>query len=37
MASVEHTEDWTWIQASGVILPDDTIAEIGYRIESQYK
>ncbi|MBE9585975.1 hypothetical protein IM792_16090 [Mucilaginibacter sp. JRF] len=25
MASIEHTEDWNWIQASGVILPDDVV------------
>lgn len=36
MASIEHTEDWTWMQASGVILPDTIIAEIGFQIESQY-
>ena len=37
MASIAHTEDWTWIQASGVILPNDIIEEIGYRVEGEYK
>jgi hypothetical protein len=37
MASVEHTDEWTWIQACGVILPAAVIEEIGYRIESEYK
>lgn len=37
MASIEHTDEWTWIQASGVILPDAIIDEIGFRVESEYK
>ena len=37
MASVSHTEQWDWIQTSGVILPQETIAEIGLRIESNYQ
>ena len=37
MASITHTEEWTWIQASGVILPDSIIDEIGFRVESEYK
>ncbi|MET3979756.1 hypothetical protein ABIB62_002346 [Mucilaginibacter sp. UYP25] len=37
MASVEHTDDWTWIQASGIILAEAVIEEIGLRIESEYK
>jgi hypothetical protein len=37
MGSIEHTEDWTWIQASGIILPEEIIEEIGSRIESYYK
>ena len=37
MASIAHTEDWTWIQSSGVILPDAIIHEIGFRVESEYK
>ncbi|SEO08846.1 hypothetical protein SAMN05192574_105258 [Mucilaginibacter gossypiicola] len=37
MASIEHTDDFTWIQASGVILPESIIDEIGLRVESEYK
>ena len=37
MASLAHTDEWTWIQASGVILPEEIIDEIGSRIESEYK
>jgi len=37
MASIAHTEDWTWIQASGVILPETIIDEIGFEIENKYK
>jgi hypothetical protein len=37
MASIGHTEEWTWIQEDGVILPDSIIEEIGLRIESEYK
>jgi hypothetical protein len=37
MASIAHTEEWTWIQASGVILPNSIIAEIGFEIENEYK
>ena len=37
MGSIEHTDEWTWIQASGVILPDSVIEEIGDRVESEYK
>ncbi|WPU99193.1 hypothetical protein SNE26_24580 [Mucilaginibacter sp. cycad4] len=37
MATIGHTGEWTWIQESGVILPDSVIEEIGYRIESEYK
>lgn len=36
MAGIAHTEDWTWIQSSGVILPDLVIEEIGFRVESEY-
>ncbi|MES2268753.1 MAG: hypothetical protein V4520_18460 [Bacteroidota bacterium] len=36
MASVEHTEEWSWIQSSGVILTESTIEKIGLRIESEY-
>lgn len=37
MASIAHNDDWDWMQASGVILPEETIAEIGLRIESHYQ
>jgi len=37
MGSIEHTDEWTWIQASGVILPESIIEEIGDRVESEYK
>ena len=37
MCSIAHTDEWTWIQASGVILPDAIIDEIGLRVESEYK
>ena len=37
MAHIAHTEDWTWIQASGVVLPEAVIEEIGFRVESEYK
>lgn len=37
MASVVHAEDWSWVQASGVILPQTIVDEIGLRIESEYK
>ena len=36
MASVEHTDELNWIQASGVILPQSIIDEIGQKIESHY-
>ena len=37
MATIAHTDDWTWIQESGVILPGSIIEEIGLRVESEYK
>ncbi len=37
MASIAHTEEWDWVQESGVILPDAVVAEIGLRIESNYQ
>jgi hypothetical protein len=37
MASIAHTDEWTWIQASGAILPQTIIDEIGFRVESEYK
>lgn len=36
VASVEHTDDLNWIQAGGIILPDEVVADIGYQIESRY-
>ena len=36
-ASIAHTDDFTWIQASGAILPQEIIDEIGFRIEDKYK
>jgi hypothetical protein len=36
-ASVAYTDQFHWIQGSGVILPQDIIDEIGQRIESHYK
>ncbi|MGF7036866.1 hypothetical protein [Mucilaginibacter lappiensis] len=35
-ASVAYTDQFHWIQASGVILPQSIIDEIGQRIESYY-
>ena len=37
VASIAHNDDWDWMQDSGVILPAETIAEIGLRIESYYQ
>jgi hypothetical protein len=37
VASIAHNEDWDWMQASGVILPETIIDEIGLRIESNYQ
>ncbi|MEN0053551.1 MAG: hypothetical protein AAGC65_07770 [Mucilaginibacter sp.] len=37
IASIEHTEDFTWLQASGTILPQKLIDEIGAQIEHHYK
>jgi len=37
MATIAHTDDMEWIQESGVILPEEIIDEIGYRVESEYK
>lgn len=36
-ASIAHTEDFTWIQSSGVILPQNIIDEIGLKAESWHK
>jgi hypothetical protein len=37
IASVAHNDDMEWVQASGTILPETIIEEIGLRIESNYK
>ena len=37
IASIAHNDDWDWMQASGTILPETIIAEIGLRIESYYQ
>jgi len=37
VASIAHNDDWDWMQSSGVILPDEIVAEIGLRIESNYQ
>ena len=36
-AFVASTEDWTWKQVSGEILPDEVIQNIGDRVESEYE
>ncbi|WP_454804666.1 hypothetical protein [Mucilaginibacter phyllosphaerae] len=36
LATIEHTVDGTWIQASGAVLPNEIVDEIGLRIESEY-
>jgi hypothetical protein len=35
MATIAYTGEMTWIQESGVILPQSVIEEIGLRIESE--
>jgi len=37
VASIAHNENWDWMQASGVILPETIVDEIGLRIESYYQ
>jgi hypothetical protein len=37
MASIVHDDNMKWMLASGTILSDGTIREIGFRIESNYK
>jgi hypothetical protein len=37
VASMTHTDDWDWMQASGIILPEEIITEIGLTIESHYQ
>lgn len=37
IASIAHNDEMQWMQASGVILPEAIIDEIGLRIESNYK
>jgi hypothetical protein len=36
IGTVEHTDNFEWIQASGTILPQQIIDEIGGKIESHY-
>jgi hypothetical protein len=36
IGTIEHDEDLTWRPASGTILPQSIISEIGERIESNY-
>lgn len=37
IASVVHNDNMEWSQASGLILPESIIEQIGYRIDSNYK
>jgi hypothetical protein len=37
VASIAHNDDWDWMQISGVILPEEIITEIGFKIESHYQ
>jgi len=37
IASVVHNDEMEWSQASGTILPEAIIEEIGFRIDSNYK
>jgi hypothetical protein len=37
VASIAHNDDWDWMQASGVILSETIIAEIGLRMKSHYQ
>jgi hypothetical protein len=37
VGTVEATEDFGWIQASGTILTQCIVNEIGFKIESHYK
>lgn len=34
--TVAYTEEFEWIQASGAVLPQSIVDEIGFRIVSQY-
>jgi hypothetical protein len=36
IASIEHNDHFNWMQASGAILPQATIDEIGLKIESHH-
>jgi hypothetical protein len=36
-AAIAHNDDMEWSQASGVILPQAILDEIGFRIDSNYK
>jgi hypothetical protein len=37
VAAIVYNDDMEWSQASGVILPETIIEEIGFRIDSNYK
>ena len=37
MASIVHNDDMEWMLASGAILSDGMVREIGFRIDSNYK
>ena len=37
VASIAHNDDCNWMQASGTILPEQIISEIGLKIESHYE
>lgn len=37
MATIAHAGEMTWIQESGVILPESAIEEIGLRVASEYQ
>lgn len=37
VASIAYNDDWDWMQASGTILPIETVVPIGLKIESHYQ
>lgn len=37
MASIVHNDNMEWMLASGAILSDGMVREIGFRIDSNYK
>jgi hypothetical protein len=36
VAAIAYNEYWNWMLAWGVVLPQEIIAEIGFKIESHY-